>query len=259
MNYLYLEFQVEEKIAVITISREKVLNALNNDVIDELRKAFEEVERRADIGCAILTGAGRAFVAGADIAGMSAMNGTEGRATAIRGQKVFEYIENLPKPVIAAVNGFALGGGCELAMSCDIRIAAESAKFGQPEVNLGIIPGYGGTQRLPRLVGKGMAKYLCLTGEIIRAEEALRIGLVEKVVPNDDLIEEAKKVARMILAKAPIAIQYTKTAINYSANTDLVSGIAYEAEIYTSSFITEDKREGMAAFLEKRPADFKNK
>ena len=259
MKCLHLEFQVEENIAVITISREKVLNALNNDVIDELKQAFEEVERREDIGCAILTGVGRAFAAGADIDAMSNMSGTEGRATAIHGQKVFTYIESLSKPVIAAVNGFALGGGCELAMSCDMRIAAQGAKFGQPEVNLGIIPGYGGTQRLPRLVGKGMAKYLCLTGEIIRADEALRIGLVEKVVANEDLLEEAKKVARMILSKAPLAVTYAKAAINYSTDTDLVSGIAYEAEIYTSSFLTEDRREGMTAFLEKRQANFKGK
>ena len=259
MGYQYLEFQVEERIAVVTISRESVLNALSNDVIDELKKAFEEVEQREDIGCAILTGKGRAFVAGADISAMMKMNGTEGRETALRGQRVFAMIESLAKPVIAAINGFALGGGCELAMSCDIRIAAEAAKFGQPEVNLGIIPGYGGTQRLPRLVGKGMAKYMCLTGEIIKADEALRIGLVEKVVPNDALMEEAKKVARAILGKAPIAIKYTKAAINHAANTDLPSGIAYEAEIYTSSFITEDRIEGMAAFLEKRPAEFKGR
>ena len=144
-------------------------------------------------------------------------------------------------------------------MSCDFRIAAESAKFGQPEVNIGIIPGYGGTQRLPRIVGKGMAKYLCLTGEIIKADEAYRIGLVEKVVANDNLLEEAKKIAHTILSKAPIAIKYAKAAINYSDNTDLPSGIAYEAEIYTSSFITEDRVEGMTAFIEKRPAEFKGK
>ena len=177
----------------------------------------------------------------------------------IQGQKVMELIENINKPVIAAVNGFALGGGCELAMACDVRFASEKAKFGQPEVNLGIIPGYGGTQRLPRLVGKGMAKYLIYSAELISAQEAKEIGLVQKVVPAEELMAEAEKFARTIMAKAPVAIKMAKVAINNGMNLDLNSGVAYEAEAYTSTFVSSDRVEGMRAFVEKREAQFKGK
>jgi enoyl-CoA hydratase len=177
----------------------------------------------------------------------------------ILGQEVFTRIENLDKPGIAAVNGFALGGGCELAMACDIRVASDKAKFGQPEVNLGIIPGYGGTQRLPRLVGKGAAKYLIFTGEMISAEEAFRIGLADKVVPAEELMDSVIALAKVIMSKAPISIKMAKHAINNGLNVDLKSGIAYEAEAYTTTFSTEDRVEGMSAFLEKRQAEFKNK
>ena len=177
----------------------------------------------------------------------------------IQGQKVMELIESINKPVIAAVNGFALGGGNELAMACDIRIASEKAKFGQPEVNLGIIPGYGGTQRLPRLVGKGMAKKLIYSAEMIDAQEAYRIGLVDEVVSAEELMEAAEKLAKTIMSKAPIAIKMAKVAINNGINTDLTIGVQFEAESYTSTFISEDRVEGMKAFVEKRPAEFKNK
>ena len=259
MGYLYLLFTVNDRIATITVNREQSLNALNNDVLDELDTAFSEVETREDIGCAILTGKGRAFVAGADILSMAKMTNTEGREAALHGQRVFYKIESLSKPVIAAVNGFALGGGCELAMCCDIRIASEKARFGLPEVGLGIIPGHGGTQRLPRLIGKGMAKYLCMTGEHLKADEAYRIGLVEKVVSPDELMDEALRIAKIILCKAPLSVGYVKKAINYAADTSLESGIGFEAEIYTSAFMTEDRVEGMNAFIEKREPHFQKK
>ena len=220
---------------------------------------FRAIDKDDEVRVAIVTGEGRSFIAGADIAQMSELNGTEGRDMTIQGQKVMELIESINKPVIAAVNGFALGGGNELAMACDIRIASEKAKFGQPEVNLGIIPGYGGTQRLPRLVGKGMAKKLIYSAEMIDAQEAYRIGLVDEVVPAEELMEAAEKLAKTIMSKAPIAIKMAKVAINNGINTDLTIGVQFEAESYTSTFVSEDRVEGMKAFVEKRPAEFKNK
>ncbi len=257
--YDNLLYKVKDNIALIIINRPKALNALNTETLNELVNAIEEVQNDKEIKAAIITGEGRAFVAGADIAQMKALTTVKGREMTILGQRVFDKIENIDKPVIAAVNGFALGGGCELAMACDIRIASEKAKFGQPEVNLGIIPGYGGTQRLPRLVGKGMAKYLIYTGEMIDAAEAYRIGLVQKVVAPEELVDKAVDVAKTIMSKAPIAIKMAKHAINNGLNLDLHSGIAYEAEAYTTTFSTEDRVEGMTAFAEKREADFKNK
>lgn len=257
--YDNLLYKVKDDIAFITINRPKALNALNTDTLRELVSAIKEVQMDKEIKAAIITGEGRAFVAGADIAQMKDLTTVEGRDMTILGQRIFDKIENIDKPVIAAVNGFALGGGCELAMACDIRIASEKAKFGQPEVNLGIIPGYGGTQRLPRLVGKGMAKYLIYTGEMIDAAEAYRIGLVQKVVAPEELIDKAVDVAKTIMSKAPIAIKMAKHAINNGLNLDLHSGIAYEAEAYTTTFSTEDRVEGMTAFAEKREANFKNK
>jgi enoyl-CoA hydratase len=259
MEYNYILFEIREGIGYVTINRPNALNALNTHVLSELKNAFQYIATSDEVKCVIITGAGRAFVAGADISQMSDLNTIEGRDMTIKGQRVMELIENIDKPVIAAINGFALGGGCELSMACDIRIASEKAKFGQPEVNLGIIPGYGGTQRLPRLVGKGMAKYLILSAEIIDANEALRIGLVQKVVPADELMQEAEKFAKTVMSKAPIAIKMAKTAINSGINLDLRSGVAFEAEAYVSTFCSEDRVEGMKAFVEKRQANFKNR
>lgn len=257
MNFENIRYEVEEGIAFITIDRPKALNALNTTTLIELSKAMDILQDDEEVKVAIVTGEGRSFVAGADISQMKDLNTVDGRDMTILGQKVFDKIENIDKPVIAAVNGFALGGGCELAMSCDIRLAAEKAKFGQPEVNLGIIPGYGGTQRLPRLVGKGMAKYLIYTGEIIDAQEALRTGLVQKMVSSEELMDEAVEVAKTIIAKAPIAIKMAKHSINNGLNIDLNSGIFYETEAYTTTFGTEDRVEGMTAFVEKEPLNLK--
>ena len=258
-NYTTLLFEQKGHIGIVKINRPDALNALNENVLDELSDIFGEIEADDSIGIVILTGEGRAFVAGADIAAMKAMNAVEGRAFMLKGQATMQKIETLSKPVIAAVNGFALGGGCELAMACDFRFASEKAKFGQPEVNLGIIPGFGGTQRLPRLVGKGMAKMLIFSAEIIGAEEAKSIGLVEKVFPADDLMPETEKFAELILSKAPIAVSLAKTAINYGTNADLATGVYFEAEATVAPFVSEDRQEGMGAFLEKRAADFKKR
>ena len=257
MEYKNIIFDKKDSIGYVTMNRPKALNALNTEVLTELDDVFRAIDKDDEVRVAIVTGEGRSFIAGADIAQMSELNGTEGRDMTIQGQKVMELIESINKPVIAAVNGFALGGGNELAMACDIRIASEKAKFGQPEVNLGIIPGYGGTQRLPRLVGKGMAKKLIYSAEMIDAQEAYRIGLVDEVVPAEELVEAAEKLAKTIMSKAPIAIKMAKVAINNGINTDLTIGVQFEAESYTSTFVSEDRVEGMKAFVEKRPAEFK--
>jgi enoyl-CoA hydratase len=259
MNYKNILFEIKEGIGYVTINRPNALNALNTEVLNELEHVFQYINTAEEVKCAIVTGAGRAFVAGADISQMSELSTNEGRDMTIKGQHVMELIENTDKLVIAAVNGFALGGGCELSMACDVRFASEKAKFGQPEVNLGIIPGYGGTQRLPRLVGKGMAKYLIFGAEMIDADEAYRIGLVQKVIPAEKLIPEAEKYARAVMSKAPIAIKMAKIAINIGMNLDLKSGVAYEAEAYVGTFCSEDRVEGMKAFVDKRPAVFNNK
>ena len=259
MEYKNIIFDKKDVIGYVTMNRPKALNDLNTEVLTELDDVFRAIDKDDEVRVAIVTGEGRSFIAGADIAQMSELNGTEGRDMTIQGQKVMELIESINKPVIAAVNGFALGGGNELAMACDIRIASEKAKFGQPEVNLGIIPGYGGTQRLPRLVGKGMAKKLIYSAEMIDAQEAYRIGLVDEVVPAEELMEAAEKLAKTIMSKAPIAIKMAKVAINNGINTDLTIGVQFEAESYTSTFVSEDRVEGMKAFVEKRPAEFRNK
>lgn len=258
-EYNNVLYRIEENIAFITLNRPKALNALNTETLRELDEAVSAAGKDESVKAIVITGEGRAFVAGADISQMRDLTVQEGRDMTILGQEVFTRIENLDKPVIAAVNGFALGGGCELAMACDIRVASDKAKFGQPEVNLGIIPGYGGTQRLPRLVGKGAAKYLIFTGEMISAEQAYRIGLADKVVPAEELMDSVVSMAKTIMSKAPISIKMAKHAINNGLNVDLKSGIAYEAEAYTTTFSTEDRIEGMSAFLEKRQAEFKNK
>lgn len=257
--YENIKYEVREGIAYITINRPQAMNALNCDVLDELTAAFTEVANDEAVKAAILTGEGKAFVAGADIAQMNQMNASEGRAMIIKGHNLMNFMESIEKPIIAAVNGFALGGGCELAMACDFRVASEKAKFGQPEVNLGIIPGFGGTQRLPRLVGKAMGKYLIMTAEMINAEEAYRIGLVEKVAAPEELIAKCEEIAKTIMSKAPIAIAAAKTAVNNGYGLDMKTASAFEIETFTGPFASEDKTEGMTAFLEKRPAQFKNR
>ncbi|MDD4377309.1 MAG: enoyl-CoA hydratase-related protein [Eubacteriales bacterium] len=257
--YENIKYEVKEGMGLVTINRPKAMNALNEDVLEELLQVFTEIEKDENVKAVILTGEGKAFVAGADIAQMSGLNALQGRNMMILGHKVMNLIESIEKPVIAAVNGFALGGGCELSMACDIRIASEKAKFGQPEVGLGIIPGFGGTQRLARLVGKGMAKYLIMTAEIIPASEAYRIGLVEKIVAPEELMETAETVARTIMSKAPISIGTAKSAINNGYDMDMKSASKFEIETFTAAFGSDDKTEGMKAFLEKRTPEFKNK
>jgi enoyl-CoA hydratase len=256
--YETITLEVEDGIALITLNRPSVLNALNGSVLHELGAALARIDGDQDVRCAILTGAGeKAFAAGADIGELNALpSGMAGAVQAKRGQALTLMIERLRVPVIAAVNGFALGGGCELAMACDIRLASENAKFGQPEVNLGLIPGYGGTQRTTRLTGRGWAMYLCLTGEMIGAAEALRIGLVQKVVPQAELLGEAKRIAGLIAAKAPLAIAATKRAIDEGAGIPLTEALAIEALNFGLMVETDDFTEGTKAFLEKRKPNF---
>ena len=257
--YTMLKKEVNEGLAIVTIDRPEALNALNNALLQELKDMFTELRDDEEVRAIILTGAGKAFVAGADIAAMNAMTPIEGREMMILGHSLMDLIEDMEKPVIAAVNGFALGGGCELSMACDIRIASEKAKFGQPETGLGIIPGFGGTQRLPRLVGKSMAKYLLFTSDVIDAERAEQIGLVEKVVPVGALMEEAEKVARRIMANGPIAVGLVKKAVNKGYDLPLREATSLEIELETVAFSTEDKTEGMTAFQEKRDKHYQNK
>ena len=247
-------------ICTITVNRPQVMNALNTDTLLEMKTAVLDADADPVVQILIITGAGeKSFVAGADIAQMRDLTPLEGRQMTMIGQEVFELIENLTKPVIAAINGYALGGGCELSMACDFRIAAENAKFGQPEANLGIIPGFGGTQRLSRLIGKGRAKYYIFTGDMMTAEEALALGLVEKVVPAAELMATCTAIACKIMAKGPVAIRIAKKVINDGYNIDLHSGVSYEAECNGMCFASEDRVEGMTAFLEKRKAEFKGK
>ncbi|MEI0510110.1 enoyl-CoA hydratase-related protein [Brachyspira intermedia] len=256
----FIKYEEKGMIGIITISREKALNALNSQVLGEIEKAFDAVDVN-NIRCLILTGAGeKSFVAGADIAEMSTCTKAEGEAFGKKGNDVFRKIETFPIPVIAAVNGFALGGGCEIAMSCDIRICSENAIFGQPEVGLGITPGFGGTQRLPRIVGVGMAKQIIYSAKNIKADEALRIGLVNAVYPQADLMAQAEKLANAIAAAAPIAVRNCKKAINEGLQVDIDKAIVIEEKLFGSCFETEDQKEGMKAFLEKRKVEkFVNK
>ena len=249
----------EGPLGIVTLNRPSVLNALNTKLLGELSFALLELERNADIRAIIITGAGeKAFAAGADISELNALESAGAGADQMRmGQSVTRQIERLRKPVIMAVNGFALGGGCEIAMSGDIRIASENAKFGQPEVSLGLMPGYGGSQRATRLVGKGMAMYLCLTGEMIDAHEALRVGLVEKVVPLAELMNEAKRIGNAIAAKAPLAIAATKRAINNGAHLAIDDALELEALEFGALISTQDFKEGTSAFLEKRKPAWK--
>jgi enoyl-CoA hydratase len=256
-QYTTLLFENNCGIGMITLNRPKVLNALNYKILKELDSLLDLVAQDETIKVVIITGSGeKSFVAGADISEMRNLSAPQGREWGKFGQSVFNRIETLPQPVIAAVNGYALGGGCELAMACDMRIVSEKAKFGQPEVGLGVIPGFAGTQRLPRLIGRGRAKELLFTGDIINAEEAYRIGLANKVTTAEELIDTAKAVAEKIMSRAEVAVRLCKSAVNVGMNIDIQSGTAYEAETFGLCFATRDQKEGMTAFLEKRKALF---
>ena len=261
MEFKTIIYTKEEGIARITINRPEARNALNRTVRQEIKEAIKDIEEDKDVRVAIITGAGdKAFISGADIADLKEMDpiGIEKHASTI-GQQLYTEIENLRVPVIARINGFCLGGGCELAMSCDIRIASANAKFGQPEINIGIFPGGGGTQRLPRLVGWGRAKELIYTGRIIDAAEAERIGLVDKVVPQDKLDETVNQLAATIASKSPLIISLVKKVINRGMYTDLAAGLSYERGNFCLCFATEDSKEGITAFLEKRKPEFKGR
>lgn len=259
MEYKNIKVEKDGAVVTVTIDRPEVLNALNDETVAELDHCFSGLALDTSVRCVILTGSGKAFVAGADIGELAVVDVVSGRAKCDRGQALLFKIENLPQPVIAAVNGFALGGGCELAMACDIRLASEKAKFGQPEVNLGIIPGYGGTQRLSRLVGAGKAKQMTFTGDFVAAAEAYRIGLVDEVYAPEELAAKAKEMADKIVTKGPLAVKAAKEAINISLTVDCASGCAHEASLFAGICATADKAEGTNAFLEKRPAQFKGK
>jgi enoyl-CoA hydratase/carnithine racemase len=246
-------------IAYVTLNRPKVMNALNEATINELRLAFEDARDDLAVRGVILTGGEKAFAAGADIAEIANNTAVEAEQATRRGQALTDLIENLGKPVIAAVNGFALGGGCELAMSCTIRIAAESAKFGQPEVKLGVMPGYGGTQRLPRLVGRGRALKLILSGDIIDAADAYRIGLVDELEPDGHVVERAETVLKKIIANAPLSVKYALEAVNKGLETSVAEGLLIEASLFAVCASTDDKKEGTSAFLEKRAPKFQGK
>ena len=256
MAYALLTFAVADRIATITLNRPDKLNALNDALIAELDVAIDEAGRRDDVGAVLLTGAGRAFVAGADIGELAGQSAMEGKARAERGQRTFRKFEISRKPTLAAVNGFALGGGCELAMACHIRLASDRAKFGQPEVKLGIVPGYGGTQRLPRLVGKGRALELLLTGEMIDAAEAYRIGLVNRVLAGDGLLEGARAMLAGILAQGPLALAHCIEAVDRGLDMSLDDAIALEASYFGLLSASDDVAEGMRAFLAKRSPSF---
>ena len=247
-------------IAYVTLNRPKVLNALDQRTVQDLRAAFEDARDDTAVRGVILTGAGdRAFIAGADISELAHVTAVEAQESSSYGQAVLNLIEDLGKPVVAAVNGFALGGGCETAMACTIRVASENAKFGQPEVKLGVIPGGGGTQRLPRLVGKGRALQLILSGEMISAQKAYRIGLVNEVVPAADLITRAEAILKQIFANAPIAVKFALEAVNKGLETSLAEGLPLEASLFGLCAGTEDKKEGTQAFLQKRAAQFQGR
>ena len=259
MNYENIIVKKDEHIVTVTVSREKALNALNEATLRELLNFFQSSWEDKSIGCVIITGAGKAFVAGADISQLAEYDVKKAAETSGLGLYLMKTIENFPRPVIAAINGFALGGGCELAMACDIRLASEKAKMGQPEINLGIIPGYGGTQRLSRLVGRGKAKQLILTGAMIDGREAYRIGLVDEVYPAEELMDKAMEMAKLIASKAPRAVTAAKECINRGLDINLSAGCDLEKVNFGAIFATDDSREGMKAFLEKRSPKFEGK
>lgn len=259
MPYTNLTFEVADRIATITVNRPDKLNALNDATMAELGVAIDEAVARDDVGAVLLTGAGRAFVAGADIAELVSQSPIVAQRRARTGQQVFRRYETSPKPTIAVVNGFALGGGCELAMACHIRIASDKAKFGQPEAKLGIVPGFGGTQRLPRLIGRGAALKLLLTGDMIDAHEAHRLGLADEVVPADQLSERARTLATSMLANAPLALAGCIEAVNRGVDSTLDEGCLAESDLFGVLSATDDMREGMDAFLAKRSASFEGR
>lgn len=248
-----IRYELRPPIAVVTLDRPKVLNALNHLSMTELEQVFLDIRQNAEVRVVLLTGAGeKAFVAGADIKELGPLSALEGEQIAARGQRIFSLIENCGKPVIACINGFALGGGCELALACTLRIASSNARLGQPEVKIGIIPGYGGTQRLPRLIGKGAALKMILTGEAVTAAEALRVGLVDEVVEPDQLLARAEQIAQTIAAMAPLAVRDSIRAVNAGYDLPLASGLELEASLFGLACSTSDKAEGTRAFLEKR-------
>jgi enoyl-CoA hydratase len=259
MPFKFLTLEVTDRIATLTVNRPDKLNALNDATVVELGEAIDQIRGDSSVGGVLLTGAGRAFVAGADISELSGQTPAAAKARARVGQHVFRRFETSPKPVIAVVNGFALGGGCELAMACHIRIASDAAKFGQPESKLGLLPGYGGSQRLPRLVGKGRAVQLLITGEMIDAAEAYRIGLVNKVTTTNDLMTTAKEMMRLILANGPLAVALCIEAIDRGLEMSLEEGLILEANHFGLLAATDDMGEGTRAFIEKRPPAFKGK
>ena len=260
MTFANLLIERDGAVAIVTVNRPKVLNALNTQTLDELRRAILDLKRDDGVRVVILTGAGeKSFVAGADINELATQSPTTGREHALAGQHILDLVEHMGKPVIAAINGYALGGGCELAMACTIRIAADTAKLGQPEINLGLIPGYAGTQRLARIAGRGRALELLLTGDQISAADAHRLGLVNRVVPAADLMAEAKKLAAALAAKAPIAVRYILEAVHKGVEMPLPQAQVFEATLFGLVASTEDMREGTTAFLEKRKADFKGR
>ena len=260
MTFETLLVEREGAVAVVTINRPKVLNALNTQTINELERVMLDLQRDDAVRAIVLTGAGeKSFIAGADINELAALSPAEGQRHGRRGQSVFDLIEDLGKPVIAALNGFALGGGCELAMACTIRIAADTARLGQPEINLGIIPGYAGSQRLPRLVGKGRALEILLTGDMVSAARAYEIGLVNRVVAAADLLSEAKKLAAVLAAKAPLATRYILDAVNHGLQLPLADAQFLEGALFGLAASTEDMKEGTRAFLEKRQASWRGR
>ncbi len=257
MAYETLKYELEDGVGILTIDRPKALNALSPRVLEEFSAVLDGVEGNEEVRVLIVTGAGKAFVAGADISVMAKFDSLEAKRFALFGQAILNRLGSLAQPVIAAVNGFALGGGCELALACDFIYASEAAKFGQPEINLGVIPGFGGTQRLARRVGLAMAKELCLTGDMIGAEEAFRIGLVNKVFPAEELMAAAKKTALGMAQKGRVSLREAKTAIEQGIETDLAKACAWEADRFGICFASPDQKEGMTAFLEKRKPEFK--
>jgi enoyl-CoA hydratase len=254
--YEFLTFDVADRIATITVNRPDKLNALNDATIAELGRAIDEANARADVAAVLLTGAGRSFIAGADISELESQSPLEAQRRARVGQAIFRRFETSPKPTVAAINGFALGGGCELAMACHVRLASDKAKLGQPEVKLGIVPGYGGTQRLPRLVGRGAALRLLLTGDMIDAAEALRLGLVDQVVAPEALLDTARTLLSTMAANAPLALAGCIEAVNRGQDVPLEEGCTIESDFFGLLSATADMKEGMRAFLEKRAATF---
>lgn len=257
MSTKNIVFKKEGRIGYLTMNRPEAMNALNSETFHELNHTFNEIEKGDEVDVVIITGEGKAFIAGADIAEMKNMDGEQSRIFSKLGQHVFRRMELMDRIFIGAINGFALGGGCEFAMACDLRIASEKAKFGQPEVNLGVTPGFAGTQRLPRLIGMAKAKELLLTGDMITAEEALQLGLATKVVAPEELMDTAKKIALKILSKGPIAIKMVKACVNRGLQADLDTASAFESNAFGLCFASGETKEGMTAFLEKREAKFR--